>query len=221
MAGLQRGRRCVPLRSYGSGYTVVMSAVSSPPEIVLASASPRRKKLLEDLGLSFRIVPAEIDETPLPGESGATLAARLSSAKARVIAERFSAALVIAADTVVALDGQLLDKPADVAENEEFLMLLSGREHQVITSHTLVLQGREESAAPVTKVRFRELSLAEMRRYAAGSEGWDKAGGYALQGEGAALVERVCGCYTNVIGLSLPTVIALLERLGVSIVEPL
>lgn len=198
-----------------------MPAVNIPPEIVLASASPRRSKLLEDLGLSFTIVPAEIDETPLPNEPGAMLAARLSCTKARAIAQRFPNALVIAADTVVALDGQLLEKPAGAAENEEFLALLSGREHQVITGHTLILRDLEQSAAPSTQVRFRQLAGSEIKRYAASGEGWDKAGGYALQGVGAALVEWVCGCHTNVIGLSLPTVISLLLRLGVEVVEPL
>jgi septum formation protein len=195
-----------------------MSSLSSPPDIVLASASPRRKALLLDLGLSFTIQPAAIDETPLSGESAPELAERLSRSKAEAVAGSHPASLVLAADTVVSLDGRLLEKPRDTAENEEFLALLSGRQHQVITGHALRLGKHELFAAPVTQVTFRRLTAAEIRRYAAGGEGSDKAGGYALQGAGAALIEEISGCFTNVIGLSLPAVIRLAAQLGVAVV---
>lgn len=174
--------------------------------------------LLENLGLTFTIVPAEIDETPEPAESAVALATRLSRSKALAVAERFPQALVLAADTVVTLDGRLLEKPVDAAQNEEFLAALSGREHEVITGHALLLEGRIAVAAPVTAVQFRQLAAAEIRRYAASGEGLDKAGGYALQGRGAALIERISGCYTNVIGLSVPAVLQLAGSLGANLV---
>ena len=183
---------------------------------VLASSSPRRKQLLDALGAVCTVRSREVDESPLPGEDPARLALRLAGLKAAAVQAEAGGLPVLAADTVVAIDGQLLAKPADEEENREFLARLSGREHQVITGHVLLgPDGRSASEAPLTKVRFRELSAGEIGRYAATGEGLDKAGGYGLQGLGGALVDTVNGCHTNVIGLSLPAVIRLTAELGV------
>lgn len=183
---------------------------------ILASSSPRRKQLLDALGAAYTVRAAEVDESPLQGEDPSLLALRLAGLKAAAVQALADGLPVLAADTVVALDGELLAKPADAAQNEEFLARLSGREHQVITGHVLLgADGRSVTAAPQTTVRFRHLPAAEIRRYAATGEGLDKAGGYGLQGLGGALVDTVTGCHTNVIGLSLPAVIRLAAALGV------
>jgi septum formation protein len=189
--------------------------VSLPPPTVLASGSPRRRELLSALGLTFAVLPADLDETPEPGEAPDALVSRLSRAKAARVAAQRPEALVIAADTVVVLDGEILGKPRDVEENRSFIARLSGREHQVYTGHALVLAGRSAAAVRMTRVRFRPLTKGEIRAYAATGEGLDKAGGYAIQGVGAALVPHIEGCYFNVVGLSVATVVELAAELGV------
>jgi septum formation protein len=190
----------------------------SAPAIVLASGSPRRRDLLAALGLDFEVRPAEVDESPLPGESSAELVARLSWIKASTVASVRPGALVIAADTVVVLDGEVLSKPVDAAENRTFIARLAGRRHRVLTGHTLMLGGRCAGEVCRTEVEFRPLDAAEIERYIASGEGLDKAGGYGIQGLGASLVPRIEGCYFNVVGLSLATVVACASRLGVALV---
>lgn len=186
--------------------------------LVLASASPRRSELLRGLGLTFAVAPADVDETVSAGETAQQLVARLSSAKAAVVAATYPDALVIAADTTVVVDGQILNKPTDEEENRAFIARLAGGEHAVYTGHALRLGAHSESVVVRTGVYFRSLTAAEIARYVATGEGKDKAGGYAIQGRGAALVERVDGCYSNVVGLSLPTVVVAAGRLGVTLV---
>lgn len=202
------------------GVSEVPGVVHAPrkPPLVLASGSPRRRELLLGLDLQFRIVPAEIDETPESGEGAAQMVARLSAAKAQAVSARFPDALVVAADTIVVVDGEMLAKPRDDAENLGFLKRLSARTHEVLTGHTLRLDERTLSRVVRTEVEFRELAADEMRRYVESGEGRDKAGGYAIQGRGAALVPRIEGCYFNVVGLSLATVVELAQELGVSLV---
>lgn len=185
---------------------------------MLASGSPRRRELLLGLDLQFRIEPAEIDETPERGEGAPEMVHRLSTAKARVVAARFPDALVVAADTTVVLGGEMLAKPRDEAENLSFLKRLSARRHEVLTGHALSLNGRAVSRVVRTEVEFRPLTADAMRRYVESGEGRDKAGGYAIQGRGAALVPWIEGCYFNVVGLSLAAVVELAEELGVALV---
>lgn len=184
---------------------------------VLASASPRRQQLLQTLGARFTVQPAEIDESPLPGEEPADLALRLARSKAKAVQQLRPGTPVLAADTVVAIESEVLGKPADVRENVEFIRQLSGRRHQVVTGHVLLSGEQLLEAAPVTELSFRELTDAEIDSYASSGEGLDKAGGYALQGLGGALVDTICGCHTNVIGLSLPAVLRLFSGLGVQL----
>lgn len=184
---------------------------------ILASASPRRQQLLAALGADFEVLTPSVDETPQPAEDPVALALRLAQLKAQAIRAQRPGLPVLAADTVVAVDGLLLEKPRDAEENVAFLQKLSGREHQVITGHALLSPDSEATEAPVTTVRFRTLSVAEAWRYARTGEGLDKAGGYGLQGLGGALVDTVAGCHTNVIGLSLPAVIRLSAQLEVQL----
>ncbi len=186
------------------------------PVLVLASASPRRAELirrldLEGAGLTLRIRPADIDESPAPDEPSATYVARMARAKAQAVTD--GEAFVLAADTIVALDGEILPKPADAAENAAMISRLDGRVHHVTTAVALARAGElVEDFAVGTAVRFRTLAPGEAERYAATGEGLDKAGGYGIQGLGAALVAAIEGSYTNVVGLPLAETLELLRR---------
>lgn len=180
--------------------------------LILASASARRQELLSRLGVAFEVQPAEIDESPQPGEGAEALAARLALAKARAVGERHPASRVLGADTVVARGATLLGKPADADEVRRWLQELSGREHRVVTALALVEEGRAEQACVVTRLWFRTLGAAEIEAYARSPEPLDAAGAYAVQGGAAGFVSRVVGSYTNVVGLPLSAVTGLLGR---------
>ena len=190
------------------------------PRLVLASASPRRRdllaKALEKSGLGFRIVPSHADETRRRGEPPDAYVARIAETKARTVARRCPDAWVLAADTAVALDGTVLGKPADVADARDMLRRLSGRTHRVLTG--FVLCDRTDDAGPArvvaSHVHFRTLSEAVIDAYLDTGEPFDKAGAYAVQGEGRALVDRVDGSLSNVIGLPLDEVGAALRAAG-------
>lgn len=182
--------------------------------LVLASASPRRRELLSQLGLTFTVSAADIDETPHPVEEAGAYVLRLAREKARAVAARHPGAWVLAADTTVALGPELLGKPRDAEEARAMLWRLSGRTHEVHTG--VALAGRHEEALVVrTRVTFRTLSPGEVAWYAGSGEPLDKAGAYAVQGKGGFLVAAVEGSPTNVIGLPLGETLALLERAGV------
>ena len=188
-------------------------------DLVLASASPRRKELLARLdlsGVALRIEPADIDETPAQDEPAADYVRRMARTKATVASGRAGDAWVVAADTIVALEGAILPKPADAAQNAAMIRQLAGREHAVTTAVALARAGVvQELVAPTTAVRFRALEDREAEAYAATGEGLDKAGGYGIQGKGAALVAGIDGSYTNVVGLPLAETLLLLRRWGV------
>jgi septum formation protein len=183
--------------------------------IVLASASPRRTQLLSLLGIAHTVDAAhDVDETPRPGEDPEALARRLAEEKADGVAHRHPGVPVLAADTVVVLDGDVLNKPVDAADAERMLARLAGREHVVVTAVALAHDGRVDVRADRTRVRFRPLSPALIRAYVATGEPLDKAGSYGLQGYGAVLVERIEGDCFGVIGLPLRLVVDLLEAAG-------
>jgi len=186
------------------------------PTFVLASASPRRAELLARAGLRPAVIPADVDESVLPGESPQQMVERLSLAKARaVLAGLTGAHLVLAADTIVVRDDVILGKPADEAEARSMLRSLSGREHQVKTGFALVRDdGRQIVCTVSTDVVFRALSEEVIQRYVATGEPMGKAGSYGIQGVAAMLVERISGSYTNVVGLPLVEVIERLPELG-------
>ncbi len=182
--------------------------------LVLASASPRRRDLLGQLGLRFTVAAADLDETPRPDEAPEAYVLRLAREKARAVASRFPDTWVLAADTTVVLGRELLGKPRDEAEAREMLTRLSGRTHEVHTG--VALAGRADEALVVrTRVTFRTLSAGEIAWYVGTGEPRDKAGAYAIQGKGGFLVAAIEGSPTNVIGLPLGETLALLTRAGV------
>ena len=184
--------------------------------LVLASASPRRRDLLSQIGLSAdAIVPADIDETPVKDELPAQTAQRLAVEKARAVAAQEGDAYVLAADTVVAVGRRALGKPASAGEARQFLKLLSGRRHRVLGGISVVApDGHVSDRLSTTLVRFKRLTEAEISSYLETNE-WDgKAGGYAIQGHAAAFVPAISGSYTNVVGLDLAMARAMLEGLG-------
>jgi septum formation protein len=191
--------------------------VTKDVQIILASGSPRRRELLQGLGLEFQIIPADIDETLLASETPQQLVERLSITKAKAIAKSYPEALVIAADTTVALGKVVLEKPKDREENKLFIRRLQGRRHEVFTGHALVYQSKLESIVKRSEVYFRALTEHEIAAYVATGEGADKAGGYAIQGRGSALIPHIVGCYFNVMGLSVAAVVELAAKLGVEL----
>lgn len=189
------------------------------PDLVLASASPRRRELLERIGLKLEVVPSDVDETVLPDESPAAHVERLSRAKATEVASRsgLKGRHVLGSDTVVVIDSEILGKPKDNDEAMTMLQRLQGRQHQVWSGFAVIdrQSGQFKSGAIVTEVTFRHLTREEIAGYIATGEPHDKAGAYGIQGIGAALVEKIDGSYTSVVGLPLCAVIKVLEELGV------
>ncbi|HUS68173.1 MAG TPA: Maf family protein [Kofleriaceae bacterium] len=188
--------------------------------LILASASPRRRELLARVGIDVEVAPADVDESSPPGEPAAGCALRLAGAKAHAVAARMPGRWVLAADTVVEIDGDLLAKPADEAEAAAMLRRLSGRTHRVVTGFALVGPG----AAPIlravtTEVDLRAIADRDVAGYVASREWEGKAGGYAVQGIAAAFVAAIRGSITNVVGLPLAEVLVELERAGAACVD--
>ena len=186
-----------------------------PVPFVLGSGSPRRKFLLEGLGLSFDIVVSDVDETPMQGELPEPHCLRLAQSKAEAVAALRPESLTLGADTAVIVDGAILGKPTDPDDAHRMLRMISGRWHTVITAYALVCpdRGISVSKAVHSDVFIRELSDAQIRWYIATGEPMDKAGSYAIQDIGASLVAKVNGSYTCVVGLPLAEVVGELETL--------
>jgi len=183
--------------------------------VILASQSPRRRELLSLVGIAHEVQPADIDETPLPDEAPVPHTERLARAKAGVIATRAPDALVIAADTIVVIDGAILGKPVDIPDARAMLARLGGRTHEVCTAMAVAIGDQVASQVVRVTVRFRALDDDTIARYVNTGEPMDKAGAYGIQGFGATIVEHIEGDYFAVMGLSLVTVVQLAERLGV------
>jgi septum formation protein len=184
------------------------------PRIVLASGSPRRATLLQQLGLAPEVVPADVDETYFPGESPAQHVERLARAKALAVALEAADALVVAGDTVVVDGARVLGKPKGVDEAVTMLASLAGRTHEVYTGLALVGDHGTVSGVGRAAVRFRAFDTATARRYAETGEPSDKAGAYGIQGLGAALVDAVDGDYYCVVGFPVGVFLDLVERAG-------
>lgn len=182
------------------------------PRVILASQSPRRRELLSLVGIAHEVRPADIDERYLAGESPHAHAERLAREKATTIQQ--PDAVVIAADTIVVADGDVLGKPSDDADAATMLRRLSGRTHTVITAVAVAWQGRLESAVEEVEVTFHRLSDRDVAGYIATREPMDKAGAYGIQGFGATIVARVDGDYFAVMGLPLQRLVQLFERIG-------
>lgn len=183
--------------------------------VVLASSSPRRRELLRMIGIPHEVMPADVDETYLPHEEPAAHAERLAREKAATIAARVGDALVIAADTIVVVDGDVLGKPRDEAEAARMLRRLSDRSHVVHTAVAVRYFDQASAAVESPRVTFRPLDDARIEAYIATGEPMDKAGAYGIQGFGATLVSGIEGDYFAVMGLPLHRLIRLLEELGV------
>ncbi len=192
-----------------------LQTVRTPP-LVLASASPRRRELLAQIGLvPAAIDPPDVDETALRGELPPALAKRLARVKAEAIAARRPGAVVLAADTVVACGRRVLPKAESERQARDCLALLSGRRHRVYGGICVIApDGRMALRLVMTAVMFRRLSEIDIGRYVDSGEWQDKAGGYAIQGHAAAFIRAINGSYSNVVGLDLFTVAALLRGLG-------
>jgi septum formation protein len=184
--------------------------------VILASASPRRRQLLEQVGLCFAIQASAVAEEAKPGLLPAEFAKSLAIDKASAVAAAAdSQAIVIGADTIVVYKGEVFGKPKNRDQAKSMLNTLAGQQHQVITGVAVAVGGEVFSDCAVTHVTFRDLTEAEIDAYIETAEWVDKAGAYGIQGMGALLVERIEGCYTNVVGLPLLTLSRLLSRVGV------
>jgi septum formation protein len=213
--------------------------------IILASASPRRKELLERLGFTVKVMPAAVDEIRIDGESPETFVKRMARAKCLGVVDRMQQTLyatdpegrplrgsqagkvvearwVVGADTVVVLGDEILGKPKDTAEATRMLERLSGSTHHVISGFCLhdLKKNKEGVQAVCTEVRFKALVPAEIDKYVAVGESMDKAGAYAVQGVGAYLVDSIVGSYTNVVGLPLCQMVEMMEEMGARDVLP-
>jgi septum formation protein len=187
--------------------------------IMLASASPRRKELLEQIGLQFEVDPSNYDEEITSASEPHETARRLSLGKARAAARKHRNAIIIAADTFVVFGDRILGKPHSNAEAREMLRALNGQAHSVITGFTILdtETGKVTSRSVETRVHMRKLTLREIDGYVRTKEPLDKAGGYAIQGLGAVLVERIEGDYSNVVGLPLSALAESLKEFGVDV----
>jgi septum formation protein len=186
-------------------------------KLILASTSPRRAEILHDAGFSFVVVASAVDETPFPGESPSDLVQRLADAKAELAAARaVGPAIVLAADTVVTLEGRIFGKPHSASDARHMLENLSGRTHAVVTGVTLIRlpDAERRSFVESSLVHFAQLSTEEISRYLATEEPHDKAGAYAIQGRAGRYIPRIEGDYFNVVGLPLSHVTRALAELG-------
>ena len=184
--------------------------------IILASGSPRRRQLLEMLGVPFRVVVPDVDESRTTGEAPEAYVVRLARQKAAAVAASESGTLVLGADTTVEVRGEVLGKPSTAAEAAAMLAKLQGRTHHVFTAVAIARDGRIEHALDVTDVTFRPLDKEAIDDYVATGEPMDKAGAYAVQGKGAALVDWIRGDFFGVMGLPVRLVLELLDRYDVT-----
>ena len=192
--------------------------------LVLASASPRRSDLLRSIGLEFDVIPADIDETQRVGEAPVAYVERIAAGKASAVAERLGdirGRTILAADTTVEIAGEILGKPTDDADARRMLQLLSGKTHRVHTAVVGIHVDGADSASVRTDVSFVALGDAAIAWYLSMGEHRDKAGAYGLQGAAAALVHRIDGSPSNVIGLPLAETVGILSTCGVAVLQPL
>jgi septum formation protein len=186
-------------------------------KLILASASPRRAQILRDAGISFSVVSSAVDETPYAGETPQQMVQRLANAKAELVSARaVGPAILIAADTVVVVDGQILGKPRSTDDARRMLQLFSGRTHSVVTGVSLIRlpEMDRRQFVETTLVTFAPLTREDISRYLATEEPFDKAGAYAIQGYAGRYIPRIEGCYFNVVGLPLARLVATLQEMG-------
>ncbi|MBM7556179.1 Maf family protein [Halanaerobacter jeridensis] len=185
-------------------------------EIILASGSPRRKMLLEQLGLDFKVQPSNLDESKVEFTEPSELVQRLSYLKANEV-QSDQSQIIIAADTVVSYQDRILEKPASKEEAKQMLKTLSGTTHQVLTGITVIAGEIVNTDYETTNVTFKELTEKEINDYIATGEPFDKAGGYGIQSKGAVFVKGIEGCFYNVMGLSLYKLLQMIKGIGLEI----
>lgn len=186
------------------------------PRLILASSSPRRRELLDALGLDFEIRIADVDETPGTGESAADMVLRLAAAKAGAVGLE-AGEVALGADTAVVLDGHIFGKPESETDGLRMLAALSGQTHEVMTGVAVCSESGVEQVLTSTKVQFREINPDEARRYWHSGEPHGKAGAYAIQGRGGVFVEAIMGSYSGVVGLPVFETAKLLRRAGIQV----
>lgn len=186
------------------------------PQLVLASASPRRRELLTAAGFAFDVDAADIDESPLPNEAADAYVLRVARAKADAVSPRYPDRPVLAADTAVVVGIEILGKPGDAADAARMLAQLSGRTHQVLTGMAVAYAGQVHAEVEQTTVWMSKLAPSEIAAYVASGEPLDKAGAYAIQGLASRFIPRIEGSYSNVVGLPVAAVVQLLRRAGVA-----
>lgn len=190
------------------------------PQIILASASPRRRELLDQIGIRYRVQVADVDETPFSEEPPLAYVERIAAAKSAWVQSRNNTDLpVLAADTTVVCNGKILGKPLDEADAVSMLQQLSGSTHQVYTAVSLRASAEHWQAVSVTDVTFRTLTLVEMLAYWKTGEPVDKAGSYAIQGLASVFVVAIQGSFSGVVGLPIFETASLLERVGIKILH--
>ncbi len=192
-------------------------SVARKSKLILASSSPRRAEILRNAGFDFEVVPAHADETRRPNEATADYVRRLAEAKARTVARQLAkdaagdSTFIIAADTVVVIDNEILGKPSSAANARDMLHRLSGKTHEVYTGLSVLRGNASCTVMEATRVTFATLSEREIGDYIATGEPFDKAGAYAIQGQGGKFISRIEGCYFNVMGLPLARLYAILR----------
>ncbi len=185
-------------------------------KIILASQSPRRVVLLKQIGLEFEQIPSEIDEEKVPKTRPVSYVKKLAGLKAEAVAKRVDEGIIIGADTIVCIDGKIFGKPRDAKDAIEMLRILDGRVHKVISGICVIdtYSNTTVTKAVTTRVKFRKLDDRLIRWYIGTGEPLDKAGGYGIQGKGAALIEWIRGDYSNVVGLPIMALAMILEGMG-------
>jgi septum formation protein len=188
--------------------------------VLLSSGSPRRKELLSFLGIDFQIKVPHIPEIQKPGETPEQFCSRISREKAEKVSHEYPDSLIIGADTIVVVGNRILGKPRDIDEARDFLLLLQGKEHEVLTGYTIISGKNYRTNVVLTKVLFKEMSPEEITWYISTEEPMDKAGAYAVQGIGSMFIDSIRGSYTNVIGLPLSHLYFDLKEYGIRVVSP-
>lgn len=192
-----------------------------PVQLILASNSPRRFALLQQLGIKAKVLAIEIDETPMPNETADNYVLRMAqqkNAQAQLVAQTQDLTLpILTADTCIALDNKILGKPQTPTIAKTMLQHLSGKTHRVLTAISLSFNGQQFSCLQQSQVRFKSLSQSEIENYVASGEPLDKAGAYAIQGKAAAFIQELSGSYTGVMGLPLFETAQLLKKLGIEL----
>jgi septum formation protein len=188
-------------------------------KIILASQSPRRKKILEQVGLDFDVVVSDFDEAKIKFKTPQEMVEKLSLEKVKIIAKKYPKAIIIGADTTVIFKNEIIGKPKSKADAFRILRLLSGNTHEIVTGFTVIKGNKSITKHVISKVRFKKMTEAEIKAYIATGEPMDKAGGYGIQERGSLFIESIDGDYFNVVGLPIFAVAEALKEFGIDIAK--